>query len=504
MVTREMKEAAKHIDDPQAVLDEYARRDFIAFLIRAFAFLRGGATLDLNWHLDAIAHQLQRVADGENQRLLVTIPPRSLKSIMISVAWVAWRLGRDPGHNFVCASYSNELSHKHGYDCRRIMQSDWYRRMFPGTVIARGRSAVHDFETTRGGGRLATSVTGSTTGRGGGTIIIDDPIKPEDTESDLVRNSVNDWYKSTVVSRPDNKRTGSIITVMQRLHQYDLAGVQIETGNWEHLNLPAIATEDAIISIGKGRVFQRREGDVLHPSREPYDVLMEHKRETGSRNWNAQYQQRPDPAEGNMVLQAWLNTYGILPPGGQIVQSYDTATKANLTNDYSVCITALVWKQQVYILDVLRRRMIFPDLRRTAVAHAREQSAQVLLIEDQASGQELIQMLVDEKPSGVPRPIACRPDGDKKTRLSAVTSMIEAGQLLLPPDAPWLSDFRNELLSFPSGRFDDQVDALSQLLIWVSRQQRVRAVVNAGPELVHAGQHTGDTDWDAYLDAWFS
>jgi predicted phage terminase large subunit-like protein len=383
------------------------------------------------------------------------------------------------------------------------MQSDWYRRMFPGTIIARGRASVHDFETTRGGGRLATSVTGSTTGRGGGTIIIDDPIKPDDTESDLIRNSVNDWYKSTVISRPDNKRTDSIITVMQRLHQYDLAGAQLESGNWEHLNLPAIAIEDQTIPIGKGRVVHRREGEVLHPSREPYEVLMQIKREAGARIWNAQYQQKPDPAEGNYVFRAWLKTYNVLPQGGQIVQSYDTATKDGIQNDYSVCITALVCKQQVYILDVLRRRMKFPDLRRTAISHAREQGAKVVLIEDQASGQELIQMLKDEKPAGVPRPIACRPNGDKKTRLSAVTSMIEAGQLLLPADAAWLSDFRNELLSFPSSRFDDQVDALSQLLIWVSRQQRVEPVMLAGPEIVYAGQYSGGYSWDDYMDAWF-
>jgi len=503
MVIREMREAAKRIDDPRALLDEYARRDFMAFLIRAFAFLKGGATLDLNWHLEAIAYQLGRVASGDVQRLLVTIPPRGLKSIMISVAWPAWRLGQDPRLNFVCASYSNELSHKHGYDCRRIMQSDWYRRMFPGTIIARGRSSVHDFETTRGGGRLATSVTGSTTGRGGDTIIIDDPIKPDDTESDLVRNAVNDWFKTTVISRPDNKKTNSIITVMQRLHQYDLAGAHIETSDWEHLNLPAIAMEAATIPVGKGRLIHRREGDVLHPSREPYDVLMKTKRQSGSRIWNAQYQQNPDPAEGNMVLATWLRTYATLPAGGQIVLSFDTATKEGLQNDYSVCITALVHKQQVYVLDVMRRRMAFPELRRTTISHALHWKANVLLIEDAASGQQLIQMLQDDQPRGVPRPIACRPDGDKKTRLSAVTSMIEAGQLLLPSDAPWLSDFRNELLSFPSSRYYDQVDALSQLLIWVSRQQRLRPTLNAGPEIVFPDQLSGEFDMDEYLELWW-
>ena len=241
---------------------------------------------------------------------------------------------------------------------------------------------------------------------------------------------------------------------------------------------------------------------MLHPSREPYEVLMRIKREAGSRIWNAQYQQNPDPAEGNLVLAAWLRTYRTLPTGGQIVQSYDTASKDNPQNDYSVCITARVIKQQVYILDVLRRRLGFPELRRTTTAHAQLHSAKVLLVEDQASGQQLIQMLRDEQPRGVPQPVACKPEGDKKTRVAAISSMIEAGQLWLPDDAPWLSDFRNELLSFPSSRFDDQVDALSQLLIWVSRQQRMHEEESAGPILVDLTQDPGEFDWDDYLDAW--
>jgi hypothetical protein len=155
----------EQIDDPHALLDEMARRDFISFLIRAFPYINGGADLDPNWHLDAIAYQLDRVRAGSCRRLLVPLPPRNLKSITISVAWVAWCLGHDPSLSFVCVSYSNELSAKHARDCRAIMQSSWYRRLFPGTVIAASRSAVHDFETRGGGGRLATSIGGTLTGR---------------------------------------------------------------------------------------------------------------------------------------------------------------------------------------------------------------------------------------------------------------------------------------------------------------------------------------------------
>lgn len=130
------------LDDPYAFLDELMRRDFVSFLLRAFPYVRGGADLLPNWHLDAIAYQLQRVRSGECRRLLVTLPPRNLKSLMISVAWVAWCLGQDPSLNFVCVSYSNELSGKHARDCRAIMQAPWYHRLFPRTVIKAARSAA--------------------------------------------------------------------------------------------------------------------------------------------------------------------------------------------------------------------------------------------------------------------------------------------------------------------------------------------------------------------------
>lgn len=194
-----------HADDPHAIIAELTRSDFVSFLIRTFPHISGGADLELNWHLDAIAHELARVRDGSCRRLLVTLPPRNLKSIMISVAWVAWCLGRDPRINFVCVSYSSELAAKHARDCRPIMQSAWYKKLFPRTIIAATRSAVHDFETTRGGGRLATSVGGTLTGRGGDIIVIDDPIKPDDAMSDTVRNAVNEWFHATLASQLNDK-----------------------------------------------------------------------------------------------------------------------------------------------------------------------------------------------------------------------------------------------------------------------------------------------------------
>lgn len=476
------------IDDPYALLLALMRRDFRAFLRKAYPAIRGGEMIRWNWHLDAIAHALDQVAEGQSRRLLITMPPRNLKSITVSVAWVAWMLGRDPARNFVCVSYSNELSAKLARDCLAVMQSAWYRELFPGTLISAKRSASGDFETTRGGGRLATSVTGTLTGRGGDIIIIDDPIKPEEAHSETTRNFVNHWFQSTLASRLNDKETGAIITVMQRLHQHDLAGMMLESGGWDQLSLPAIALQDESVPLPGGRAHLRREGDVLHPEREPRNVLDEIRALMGSMDFEAQYQQQPLPATGNIVKADWLRTYpiGFDPKSvsGKIVQSWDTATKDGVLNDWSVCITAHVARNEIRILDVFRRRLLFPELKAAAIRLARTHGATDLLVEDQASGSQLIQTLRSEQPCGVPHPIARRPEGDKYSRMAGVSGQIEGGQLLLPEVAPWLGEFLTELLGFPNARHDDQADALTQLMSWVMIFGPAESDSVAGPILV--------------------
>lgn len=504
-------------ENPALVLRELLRRDFAAFARKAWAWISAGEPIEWNWHLDAIAHQLERVAKGENLRLIVTIPPRNAKSKTISVIWVAWMLAQDPARNFVCVSYSNELSGKLARDCLAIMLAPWYRELFPKTVISPMRSAAMDFETTAGGGRLATSVTGTLTGRGGDIIILDDVIKPEEANSETTRNAVNDWYQSTLASRLNDKASGAIILVTQRLHQYDLAGMLLEAGGWYQLNLPAIATEDEAIELTRGRRYLRRAGELLHPAREPLPVLDALKAAMGSAAFSAQYQQDPVPATGNIIDASWFKTYDLEALDrsyGRIVQSWDTASKDNPHNDWSVCITALVQGKDIYVLHVLRRRMTMPVLKSAAIAAARDWSAQVLLIEDQASGTQLVQLLRSEQPPGVPSPIARRPESDKVSRAMGVSAMIEAGRVHLPSEASWLAEFKSELLGFPNARYDDQVDALSQLLDWVRTQDRIGTPSLAGPILIwmdedgvmHSSEDEEYDDFDVEsddIDSWY-
>jgi predicted phage terminase large subunit-like protein len=487
------------IADRQKKADALVRSDFRHFLRKSFETVSGGDIYAPNWHLDAIAWQLQKIRAGDITRLIVTMPPRYLKSITISVAWVAWMLGRDPDKRFICVSYSQDLSQKHALDCRAIMESDWYKRIFPATVIGRNGGGVADFRTTKGGGRLSTSIGGTLTGRGGDIIIIDDPLKPDDAMTITQRENVKTWFSNTLSSRLNDKKHGSIVLVMQRLHQDDLAGHLLEAGGWQHLSLPAIAENAETIELGYGRTRCREPGEALHPERESPAQLEQLKVLMGSSVFSAQYQQAPVPAKGNIIKRKWLKKYKQYPekmPGDQIVQSWDTASKDGVHNDWSVCVTALIRKRTIYVRDVYRAQLNFPDLRRMAEKLAVKFQTKALLIEDAASGQQLIQQLRRDQPNGVPRPIARKPEGDKATRLVAASVRIENGDLLLPEDAPWLDLLERELLGFPNARHDDQVDALAQLLNWANTRAVPDALIpGCGGAIINMVPYSSNEDF---------
>ncbi len=208
----------------RAVLNAILRRDFSAFVRKTFHTLSPGQTFVPAWHIAALAYQLERIRCGENTRLIINMPPRSLKSMTASVAFPAFVLGHDPTRRIICASYSGELAHKLSNDFRAVLASPWYRAVFPQTRIGSYKDSETEIELTRRGFRLATSTGGTLTGRGGDLIIIDDPLKPADALSDLKRNAANEWFLNTVLSRLDDKRTGAIVIIMQRVHLDDLTG----------------------------------------------------------------------------------------------------------------------------------------------------------------------------------------------------------------------------------------------------------------------------------------
>jgi predicted phage terminase large subunit-like protein len=449
------------------VLRAILRTDLPFFIRKVFATISPGETYLHNWHVDAIAHQLMRVHSGEGRRLLINQPPRSLKSICVSVAYVAWLIGHEPTRRVIVASYSGDFAAELHRQFRMVVGSEWYAALFP--TLRWAKETGLELITTQGGSRYATSVGGTLTGRGA-DLIVDDPLNANEVHSEPARKRVIDWYGGALVSRLNDKQTGSIVAVMQRLHEDDLAGHLMRQGGWDHLDMPAIALENEIIELGHEKSHARRSGDVLHPERESREALEAIKAEVGSLLFSAQYQQRPVPVEGNLIRRSWFLAYDNLPASPsrtKIVQSWDVAMMTGGQNDYSACTTWHTRKNDAYLLHVYRGRLEYPELRRKVIGLATEHRATTVLIENAGPGMNLLQDLRAAMPQGMTRPIGVKPEGSKVDRMAAQSAKIEAGHVHLPNSAPWLGEFLTELLSFPNGRHDDQVDSVSQFLLWL-------------------------------------
>jgi predicted phage terminase large subunit-like protein len=447
------------MSDDRDLLRAILRQDFLSFVRKTFDTLSPGQHFIPGWYIEALVYQLDRVRNGEIRRLIVNMPPRSLKSITTSVAFPAFVLGHDPTQRIICASYSGELASKLSNDFRALLGSAWYRSIFPETRIG-FKDSETEIELTHRGSRLATSVGGTLTGRGGNIVIIDDPLKPGDALSETRRRAVNEWFPNTVLSRLDDKRTGAIIIVMQRVHMDDLTGYVLDrSDDWTVLSLPAIAEADGTYSLPRGKTYFRAQGEVLAPEREPLSELERLRTELGSDLFSAQYQQAPVPPGGAMIKRDWVRRYKELPIGKYIVQSWDTASKGGPDNDLSVCTTWLFHGIQFYLVDVWRGRVDYPALKAKVAELAHKHHSHQVLIEETGTAIGLLAELKSVRGlKGV------KPEHDKKTRMSIASAQFEAGQVYFPERAPWLAELEAELFAFPGSRHDDQVDSISQAI----------------------------------------
>jgi predicted phage terminase large subunit-like protein len=448
------------------------RASFGAFSYRAFEALNPGQSLIPNWHIDAICYHLQLMVDGKaRKRLVLNLPPRTLKSFLVSVALPAWILGRAPDTRIICSSYSDELAAKFSRDCRALLETPFYKGVFPGTRLNPKKTSEGEFETTKRGFRLATSVGGTLTGRGGGVLIVDDPIKANDADSEITRRGAIDWFRGTALSRLDDPANSIVCIAMQRLHVDDLAGILIEQG-WPNLVMPAIATEPTEYVISPDEVHHRPVGELLQPGRDSFEALEELKREIGSRVFAAQYQQNPTPPDGNMIKAAWLGRYETASQRDtfqRVVLSCDPAGKAGIHNDYTAITVVGIQQQTIHLLDVTRGHWPVMQMRERITALAARWAVDLVIVEDTSSGMGLIQLLKEASGLNV---VGRRPDADKITRMSRQQGRFEARRILLPNEAPWLADFETELLAFPNGRYDDQVDALLLVLEWFAQHEQ--------------------------------
>lgn len=466
---------------PQAFLHTLARTDFEIFLELVFAQLNPAISLSRGWYLKAMAQALMEVAEGRERRLQITVPPRHLKSVMTTVAFPAWLLGRRPEIRIICASYGQDLATKHARDFRKIMQSGWYADVFPETAASVVRDTESDFGTRQGGHRFATAVGGTITGIGADVILIDDLMKAQDAPFPEARAKAHRFVDETLVTRLDNKESGVIVAIQQRLSDDDVSAHLTSKDAYRHLDLPAIAVRDEIIRLTHGRVHARRIGDVLNPAREPREVLDRLRAEMGSRAFEAQYQQNPTPLEGDYLRWEDVQFYDEAPDRSRlqkVVHSWDVASSSAPGADYSV---GTVWGhdgQSWLLLNLIRQRMVYADLLARVRAERNKWRADLILVENSSVGPVLLDDLArDMRCLSDPAHHApwcdrraINVDMPKPERFFASVERLYSGMAKLPRQAPWLDDLRRELMTFPAARHDDQVDSLSQFLNWAVGQ----------------------------------
>lgn len=437
------------------------RQDFSSFINKVFATINPGVEYSHNWHIELLADYLNSIEQGKINRLIINVPPRTLKSVTISVAWPAWLLGHNPTKRIMVASYAQSLSIKHSLDTRLVMSSDWYSTIFPNTKLSKKHNLKQKFMTTQHGFRMATSVGSMVTGEGGDILIIDDPHNPSHIHSTKRRKNVIEWYEQTFSSRLNNKKTGAIVLVMQRLHEEDLCGHLLKNAqkNWELLKLPVTTDEHIRYNISNNCYSYLKDTE-LHSDLYNKDILNKIREEMGRDNFAAQYMQTPISISHSILNYNDISWYDkIDQQPNYIIQSWDTAIKTSENSDWSVCSTWAIIGKNYYLLDLLRKKLAYPELKHRVKDLHKKFNPKLILIEDQGSGQSIIQDLRSE---GIQSIIAIKPKFDKITRFASIVPLFQASIVKLPKYLD--NSALKELTSFPNTTHDDVVDSVSQFL----------------------------------------
>lgn len=440
------------------------RTNFYPFCLKLFELLEGDECMP-NWHIKAMAYELEKCAKGDQTRLMISVGPRYLKSFCTSIALPLWILIRDPSAKIVCVSYAGGLAIDFSVKRRQLLEHPFLKQLAPKLKINNKKNTEKSFATTKGGGIYVTSVGGTLTGFGGDFIILDDPGKPADMMSDAERHTVQSFYKNTVYQRLDDKKNGCIIIVAQRVHSDDLTGHLLEADPdiWDHLRIPAIETETTIYQIGENEFYKRPRGEPLHAERESLANLESTRVSVGSYNFLAQYQQDPTPEGGTLFKKDWFQRY---PNASRtvevdnVIDSWDTAAGTGPNNAYSCCTSWGLYKGRYYLLDCQRFKLEYPALLDKVIQLTEVHNARTVLVEQASSGTQLYQSLMEKKFPTIP----IKPKFDKLTRAKMATPTIQAGKVFLPEKAKWLQEFEHEIFSFPGSKYADQVDSMTQFL----------------------------------------
>jgi predicted phage terminase large subunit-like protein len=454
-----------------ALLKRRAEQSLRSYVEQAWPILEPEVPFLSNWHIDYLVEHLEAVTAGQMTRLLINLPPRYMKSLLVSVFWPTWEWIQAPHRRWLFASYAESLSSKHSMDRRTILQSPWYQYRWGHRVtLASDQNVKQEFLNTRRGHMIATSIGGSATGKGGDRIVVDDPHNPMQAESDLQREAARTYFSRTLLTRLDNKNEGAIVVVMQRLHEQDLSALCLALG-FTHVCLPAEAEGPARFVFPRSqRVYNRADGDVLWPEREGPAVLAKQKVALGSAAYAGQYQQRPAPVGGLLFRRDWFKLYDELPRATTWLQSWDMTFKDTPSSDYVVGLQAARVGADIYVIDRVTGQWDFTETcRQVLQLKRRYPQTQTILIEEAANGPAIINVLGRHVPGIIP----VTPEGGKFARAQAAQPIVEAGNVWLPnpephgrrlPERAWVDAFLHQLCVFPTGTHDDDVDAFSQLV----------------------------------------
>jgi predicted phage terminase large subunit-like protein len=452
--------------------------DLGSFVRAAWPTLSPGEKLQWNWHLDLICEHLMLVRERRIKRLLINVPPRTLKSTTASVAFPVWCWLRQPELRFLCVGYEIDLADSFNLARRRLIESPWFQSLFQDRVrLSSDRALVQEFTNAKGGIMLSASVSSRAAGRGGDIVLLDDILSPDVAGSEIYRNQTNDWLEYMLPQRLNDPASSPIVLIMQRLHQNDPAGylLEKEPDEWTVLRLPLECEEDErwVFPIS-GRVVKRRAGECLHAKRFPPKVVEQRKKNRWV--WASQFQQRPSPIEGNLVRVADIKYWGgkdpktgerdpDLPESFDMkVTSVDASFKDKSTSDYVAMLTIGVKGSRRYVVGIVNSRM---DLDSTEnelrYQHSLHRPISAVLVEDKALGSAIISHLRDH----IPGIVAVNPQGGKEVRLIATAPEFAAGNWFLPRYDPWTERLVEQLTLFPHAKHDDLADAVSQAAIWL-------------------------------------
>lgn len=444
---------------------ELCRRSLAHFAQRAWHVLEPAAELKWGWALDAICQHLEAVTNGDILRLLMNVPPGSMKSLLTGVIWPAWEWGPRgmPEMRFVGTAHEEGLAIRDNRKCRDLITSDWFQKLWP-IEMAADLNGKREFGNTKKGFRQARSFT-SMTGVRGDRVILDDPISADNANSPAALEEARLAFTETLPTRVNNDKS-AIVVVMQRLNEKDVSGVILDMGlPYVHLRIPMRFEPGHRCTTAIGWSDPRtKEGELMFPERFGEDQVAELEKTLGSYGAAGQLQQRPAPRGGGIIKTPWYRYYTVKPQLEFRMIHVDTAQKAEEKHDYCVL---QCWGRstvgQAVLLDQVRDKWESPELVIHARAFWHKHKAEdkigqlrAMMVEDKVSGTGLIQTLRRE---GIPI-LPVQRNKDKISRAHDAAPFIESGNVLLPEDAPWLSDFLAESAAFPGGAHDDQMDPM--------------------------------------------